>query len=164
MAWTSWIAVWDALNTSPAREQDYSAWARECEDAIAIFITRWVGACGSTKGVYLHILQAHIGDLVRVYGNLHVLASQGAEHGHKMRKQVPTNNQSAHRSTTHLDHIIVKKFLAEALDSTEFAQEFERAKTARMKQLLRKAKQFGKKQEEYKTDGWAPTAHMGRIG
>jgi hypothetical protein len=57
--------------------------------AAAKFVTAWVAANGKpTKGVYLHMLVAHVPDMIKRFGDLRLYQVQGLEHCHSIRKRL----------------------------------------------------------------------------
>ena len=144
-AWDSWGEVWRGLGITAERDANHGAWADDLQVKISAFLTSWVDACGNTKGVYLHVLQAHVSDMVREYGDISLFSSQGLEHGHKSRKFVAfsmTNFRKKDRTASQMDHIIIMDYIHQHLDSSQFRADYEKNREAQMKCSLRKAKKL----------------------
>jgi hypothetical protein len=95
--WFMWDRTWKLLNSPleiPAGltlEEVKQVWATRAtavEEYAKSFLRSWVGAVGSTQGLYLHILVRHIPDQIRKFGDLRCRQTQGLEHCHHCRKEV----------------------------------------------------------------------------
>ena len=143
-AWSDWKILWDLVNEK--RPTEWEKWGEEVRVAARAFVKSWIAACGrTTKGVYLHILVAHLGDFIAKYGDLSVYSSQGMEHAHKLRKQfapLGTNFKPYQRGLTHLDHILTLEFASQQQGLHQFKIEFEKERQARIARSLRKAKKL----------------------
>ena len=138
-AWESYALVWKLINTVQA---DWKVWGDEVEAASSKFLASWVAAIGgNSKGVYLHMLMAHIPDLIRNYGDLNKYASHGLEHTHKLLKQfapLGTNFRPGQRGRSQLDQLLAREQIAREENIDEVAREFEKEKKARYARALRK--------------------------
>ena len=144
-----WDVCWALIK---ADKFDREAWAVEIENAGAEFITAWVAAVGgATKGVYLHMLQAHIPDLVRRFGNLSKYSSQGLEHTHKMQKRfapLGTNFKPGERGRSQLDQMLALEHVAQGVHEAAMQLEFAKDKKDRLARAKRKAKKISKWESE----------------
>ena len=136
-------------------QDDWSVWADEVEAAAALFLKSWVAAIGgNSKGVYLHVLMAHIPDLIRKYGDLNKYASHGLEHTHKLLKQfapLGTNFKPGQRGRSQLDQLLAREQIAREECTDEVALEFEKQKKARYARALRKVIKAEKMDAEMRT-------------
>ena len=149
-AWKLWEVCWALIK---ADKFDREAWAVEIENAGAEFITAWVAAVGgATKGVYLHMLQAHIPDLVRRFGNLSKYSSQGLEHTHKMQKRfapLGTNFKPGQRGRSQLDQMLALEHVAQGVHEVVMQLEFAKDKKDRLARAKRKAKKRSSFESEH---------------
>ena len=151
-AWEQYALTWKLINTV---QDDWSVWADEVEAAAALFLKSWVAAIGgNSKGVYLHVLMAHIPDLIRKYGDLNKYASHGLEHTHKLLKQfapLGTNFKPGQRGRSQLDQLLAREQNAREECTDEVALEFEKQKKARYARALRKVIKAEKMDAEMRT-------------
>ena len=151
-AWERYSVVWKLINTV---QVDWTVWGDEVETAAKRFLESWVAAIGgNSKGVYLHVLMAHIPDLIRKYGDLNKYASHGLEHTHKLLKQfapLGTNFKPGQRGRSQLDQLLAREQIAREEDTDEVAQEFEKERKARHARALRKVIKFETWEAEMKT-------------
>ena len=88
-AWYAWGVCWALLNkalvyTDERKQEDVR---RERAELFMIsvdaFVRAHVAAVGTTEGLYMHILHAHVPDQIIRWGDLRVRQTQGLEHAHK---------------------------------------------------------------------------------
>ena len=112
-AWYAWAVCWKLLNDKLTRPPGITI--REVRNVRAVlfkaaadaFIRAHVAAVGTTEGLYLHILHAHVPDQIRKWGDLRLRQTQGLEHAHKIRKQIglnASNRKPGQRIKTMMKH------------------------------------------------------------
>lgn len=118
-AWEAWGDCWKLLNKpldypDGVPEQEVrNARADEVQALTAYFVKKHVAAVGTTEGLYLHILHAHVHQQVRKWGDLRVRQSQGLEHCHKFRKQIGLNGTNRKKGQRLETMLAFKMVLAE---------------------------------------------------
>jgi len=107
------------------------------------FVSSWVAAVGAkTKGVYLHMLAAHLPDFIRRFGDLNRYSTQGMEHSHKQRKQygpLGTNFKPNERGLSQVLHSLAVEHVIQSSSSTEMQREHLREKAIRALYIQKKA-------------------------
>ena len=112
-AWNAWGVCWKLLNTAlvytddRAHEDTRNERADLFKEAADAFVQAHVAAVGTTEGLYIHIIHAHIADQIRKWGDLRPRQTQGLEHAHKIRKQVglnASNRKQGQRIKTMMKH------------------------------------------------------------
>ena len=86
--WDKWHEVWLLLN-EPLEDLDDAQAARdkradEFQVAAVGFVKLWISAHERGKGLYLHILVAHVPAMIRRFGDLRPYQVQGLEHSHSI--------------------------------------------------------------------------------
>jgi hypothetical protein len=165
-AWFMWDRTWKLLNSPmefPAKatlEQVRQVWenrATAVEEYSRSFLCSWVGAVGSTQGLYLHVLVRHIPEQIRKYGDLRCRQTQGLEHCHHCRKEVgihATNRKRGQRLQQMLAFSNVKRA---AMQLDEVAMIVLRAEQERVykekyaKEAVAKHQRFLAKREDMDT-------------
>jgi hypothetical protein len=88
-----WCKVWDLLNKGVGpEERDHRA--NEVETAGVEYVKSWVEAHKRTQGLYVHLLVAHVPDMIRRHGCLVPYQAQGLEHMHSIRKRLGLRNSN----------------------------------------------------------------------
>ena len=112
-AWHAWGVCWALLNeplvyTDDCKNEDVrEERAALFKVSVDAFVRAHVAAAGTTEGLYMHILHAHVPDQIRRWGDLRPRQTQGLEHAHKIRKQVglnASNRKQGQRILTMLRH------------------------------------------------------------
>jgi hypothetical protein len=115
-AWKQWGICWFRFHqpmdySEHANYQDvWDTRANIVKKECAEFVRLHGVACGTTEGLYLHILHAHAHEQIRKWGDLRVRQTQGLEHAHKIRKQIglmATNRKPGQRLKTMLTYKMV---------------------------------------------------------
>ena len=112
-AWYAWGVCWALLNkalvyTDERKQEDVRRERAELfKISVDAFVRAHVAAVGTTEGLYMHILHAHVPDQIIRWGDLRVRQTQGLEHAHKIRKQVglnASNRKPGQRIKTMMQH------------------------------------------------------------
>jgi hypothetical protein len=113
-AWHAWAKCWTLLHTELGHthavltlQQLRNERAELFKAAADVFVRAHVAAVGTTEGLYLHIIHAHIPAQIRKWGDLRLRQTQGLEHAHKIRKQVglnASNRKPGQRIKTMMKH------------------------------------------------------------
>jgi hypothetical protein len=92
-AFKTWRVCWALLNKDVGPTQDdRNKRAEEVEIAGRAFVDAFRAAHKNTQGLYLHMLVAHVPDMIRKYGDLRPFQTQGVEHHHSKRKKIHLHN------------------------------------------------------------------------
>ena len=130
-----WREYWGLVHKT--LETDKTEWekrAEELEVSGAKFVKQWVAAHKRTQGLYLHLLVAHIPDMVRAHGDLVPYQTSGLEHMHSVRKRIGlrnTNRKKGERTTQIMMQLIAMDEMRKKYLETFDAREHEQAKLAR---------------------------------
>ena len=112
-AWYAWGVCWALLNkplvyTDERKNEDVREERAELfKKSADAFVRAHVAAVGTTEGLYMHILHAHVPDQIRRWGDLRPRQTQGLKHAHKIRKQVglnASNRKKGQRIHTMMKH------------------------------------------------------------
>ena len=112
-AWNAWAVCWTLLNQKLEHSHVLTIQQVRNERAVLFkaaadaFVRAHVAAVGTTEGLYLHIIHAHVPDQIRKWGDLRLRQTQGLEHAHKIRKQIglnASNRKPGQRITTMMKH------------------------------------------------------------
>jgi hypothetical protein len=148
-AWDQWKSVWAVLCTD-LEYGDFSvdvvrtvrkAHAEKFKIAAWEFRKRWVASVGATKGLYIHIMCAHLPDEIEKLGDLRPYQTQGLEHCHKQRKKIAsdgTNRKKGERCGTTMAHILVVHHVSRSLSESQYAAEHTKRTQNKLQRLRAK--------------------------
>ena len=136
-AWKLWAETWKLVNSTLDVDSD----ATRKERALAVaksgkeFVDAWVVAHKRTQGLYLHLLVAHVPEMIRRFGDLRSYSSQGLEHDHSVRKKIGlqlTNRKPGQR---------LKQKMVFGISYTHTTKEFRQSLDATEWKVLKRAKE-----------------------
>jgi hypothetical protein len=140
--WKRWKDLWRALNQDPGETQaEWNAHADRVQALANVYVDAHIDLCQHTEGLYLHLLWAHVPDMIRRFGDLRLRQTQGLEHRHKLRKRYgleASNRRKGQRIKTILTHVAVVQYLSRLRANNLKAKEH--AANVHVKLLRAKAK------------------------
>ena len=154
LAWQQWDVVWELLTIELGPTQADHEWD-ERADTVEIeavkFIKSWVKAHRRTQHLYMHLLVAHVPDMIRMHGSLVPYQTQGLEHMHSIRKRLGLQNSNrkvGERTTTIMMHLITMDEMHKTYFNSLDAKAHEQDKKNRVTRALRTLKKANARKEK----------------
>lgn len=139
-----WRVVWALLNQDLGPSQsDRDLRAEKIQSAGVKFVNLWCSAHERSKGLYLHLLVAHVPGMVRRFGDLRLYQVQGLEHCHSIRKQVArlvTNRKKGQRAAQTMSYMVCQDYVSKEGRQHMEAREHAILVKARAARALRRIK------------------------
>jgi hypothetical protein len=127
IVWRRWIELWVVWSSDLAPGSTWDERADDVHALAKVFLARHTDACGTTRGLYLHVLHAHVPGQIRRFHDMRHRQAQGHEHNHKLMKMIGvlcSNRKPGERLRTILTHVhVLERLLRDEADVTSAKHE-----------------------------------------